>query len=530
LFSFTKTVGIVIIGETKKPMRRLLNFLLSRVVLISLLILLQLVMVLVLVVWVSSYAFRYYLLLLILSSILVIYLIQKRGNPTYSQAWIIVLLVFPLFGGVIYLLFGNKRVPKALMRQAHQFDDEETPVLTQQESILAALKEKDATVAKQFHYVSRYPGYPVYQHTRVEYFPSGEEMFAVLLDKLKSAKRYIFLEFFIIWEGVMWEQILEILLAKVKEGVDVRLIYDDAGCISTLPDGYDERLRRLGIHCYIFNKVRARLMVQMNNRDHRKICVIDGQTGFLGGMNVGDEYINVIDRFGHWKDAAVMLEGEAVDSLTVMFLQFYSFLIGKREIYEDYLQDPFHFANIHHEGYVQPYSDTPTDNEDVGETMHLNMINQAKHYIYIMTPYLVPSYDMVKALTIAAKDGVDVRIMVPHIPDKWYVHEVTRSHYQDLTQAGIRIFEYLPGFLHSKIFVCDNQLAICGSTNMDYRSYYLNYECGVMFYDDPAILKIRDDFLKTQTECLEITLASCKKTGIVRRVARAVLGLLSPLL
>ena len=509
-------------------MRKILNFLLSRVVIIGLLVIAQLAFILLLVWQLSTYAFEINTFLVVLSIIIVIYIINKKGNPSFSIAWITVILVMPVFGGILYLLFGNKKVPKALQRSAIQFDEENKPILKQDESLMDRIYEKDKNIYKQFNYVVDNAYYPVFRNTETKYFATGEDKFDALITELRKAKKYIFMEYFIIREGVMWDTILDILVEKVKEGVEVRVMYDDAGCVSTLPPDYDKKLRSLGIQCKVFNPLRAQLVVQMNNRDHRKICVIDGLVGFSGGINLGDEYINVIDRFGHWKDAAVQLKGEAVWSLTVMFLQFWNFNLKVKDDISVYRAEGD--RKFKSDGFVQPFSDSPTDDEPVGETMHMNMINLAKDYVYIMTPYLVPSYEMIRALTISAKNGVDIRIILPHIPDKWYVHMVTKSNYEELIKNGVRIYEYTPGFIHSKMFVSDEELAICGSTNMDYRSYYLHYESGVLFYQSKSVMEMKYDFEKTLKECKEVTLQECRDTPIFTRILQAILSLFSPLL
>jgi cardiolipin synthase len=278
----------------------------------------------------------------------------------------------------------------------------------------------------------------------------------------------------------------------------------------------------------VFNPLKPRLAILMNNRDHRKILVIDGKVGFIGGINLADEYINVVERFGHWKDTAVMIKGEAVWSLTVMFLTFYNYLSKNNEDIMQYKNTdvPEYITD----GYVQPFSDSPTDEEQVGETVHMNIINLAKRYVYIMTPYLIIGYEMQKALITAAKNGIDVRLMVPHIPDKWYVHAITRSNYEQLIKGGVRIFEYKPGFMHAKSLVADDEAAIIGTTNMDFRSYYMHFECGILFIESKVIRDLKDDFIQTQKQCIEITMEDCLRVPTLKRWGRAILNLFSGLL
>ena len=351
-----------------------------------------------------------------------------------------------------------------------------------------------------------------------------------MVEELKKAEKFIFLEYFIIAPGVMWDTILDILIEKVKQGVEVRVLYDDAGCITTLAPDYYKVLQGLGMKAKVFNPIKPRLAIQMNNRDHRKILVIDGKVGMTGGINLADEYINAKERFGHWKDCSVMLKGEAVWNLTLMFLQFWNYDEKIKDNVFDFKPDFNEFIDIENDGYVQPYSDSPTDNENVGEYTHINMINGANRYVYATTPYLVIDNEMKTALTLAAKNGVDVRILVPHIPDKWYVFAVTRANYQPLIKAGVKIYEYTPGFVHGKTFVVDDDMAVVGTVNMDYRSYYLHYECGVWFYRSKVVMDVKQDYLHSLAKSHEVTLEECKNVKLPVRIMRSILNLFSPMM
>ena len=351
-----------------------------------------------------------------------------------------------------------------------------------------------------------------------------------MLEELEKAEHYIFLEYFIIEEGQMWDPILEILRRKAAQGVDVRVLYDDLGCIFKLPDGYDKLLESYGIRACVFNPFIPVLNLRMNNRDHRKICVIDGHTGFTGGINLADEYINVRELHGHWKDTAIMLKGDAVWSLTVMFLTMWDFVKGEKSDYELYRPQIHQNVQYPHDGLVQPFTDNPLDNEPVGENVYLNMINRAQRYVYITTPYLIISNEMMTALTNAAKSGVDVRIITPHVPDKWYVHMVSQAHYSQLIEAGVRIFEYTPGFIHAKSFVADDLYAVVGTINLDYRSLYLHFECATWLYRCSCIAAIYEDFKHTQEVSQEITLADCRAVPFRKRLLRNVLKVFAPLM
>ena len=319
-------------------------------------------------------------------------------------------------------------------------------------------------------------------------------------------------------------------MEKVKEGVDVRLLYDDMGCITTLPNKYHEKMEKLGIKCQVFNKFIPILSIIVNNRDHRKITVIDGHTAFTGGINLADEYINEVVRFGHWKDASIMIKGEAVWNLTVMFLQVWNFIGFNKEDYNKYRPKIYHLDEFGSDGYVQPYGDSPYDNELVGENVYLNIINKAKDYIYINTPYLIIDNELVTALTLAAKSGVDVRIVTPFIEDKWYAHIVTRAYYAQLIEAGVKIYEYTPGFIHSKTFVCDDEIGVVGTINMDYRSLYLHFECGVFLYKTKSVMQIKEDFLNILDVSQNITLEDTKKVKWSNRFLRAILRVFAPLM
>lgn len=508
-------------------MIRLARYLIRKRIVVAVMILTQLAFLMIFVYSMSQYALPVYSALIFLSVIVVIYIVNRPDNPSYKLSWAILILVVPIVGGVLYLVFGGKKIPKALRKEMVTSSNVNAPFLIQDPAVLNQIRHMDPQIFKQINYLWRNCYFPVYENTQSEYFTTGEAKFEAMKRELKKAERYIFVEYFIVKQGLMWNSIQDILVEKVKEGVDVRLIYDDFGS-SDLPRDFASRMNGLGIKTYVFNPLKPLLAILMNNRDHRKICVIDGKIGFVGGINLADEYINVVERFGHWKDTAVMIKGEAVWSLTVMFLTFYNYL-SKAD--EDILQ--FKNTDIQEfvsDGYVQPYSDSPTDEEQVGETVHMNIINLSKRYVYIMTPYLIIGYEMQKALITAAKNGIDVRLMVPHIPDKWYVHAITKSNYEQLIKGGVRIFEYEPGFMHAKTLVADDEAAIIGTTNMDFRSYYMHFECGILFIESKVIGDLKEDFLQTQKQCIEITMEDCLRVPTLKRWGRAILNLFSALL
>lgn len=327
----------------------------------------------------------------------------------------------------------------------------------------------------------------------------------------------------------MWNNILEILKQKAAQGVLVRLIYDDMGCFLTLPKDYPAQLRKCGIQCVVFNPFRPLLSAKQNNRDHRKIAVIDGKVAFTGGINLADEYINAIEKHGHWKDAAIMLEGRAAWSFTLIFLQMWELCTHTGESYADYYPWKKQDCPITASGFVQPYADSPMDTEHVGEHVYLQILNNAKEYVYINTPYLIVDDSMLSALCLAAKSGVDVRIVTPHRWDKWLVHMTTRSYYRELIKSGVKIYEYTCGFIHSKTFVSDDRTATVGTTNLDFRSLYLHFECGTLLFDNTAVIEVKEDFLNTLTICQQVSKKDCK-TNIVTRLFQNILRLFAPLM
>ncbi len=511
-------------------MKRILRFLASKLFIAGILILIQLGFLLYLILMLSEYFMPIYFLLVAFSLFVSIYIMDKNENPSYKLVWVVLIMAMPIFGGLIYALFGGQKVPKALRVRDHESQENMQGLIQQDEALLRQLEQNDPQVHKQARYLWENADFPLYRNTETTFFPLGEDQFAAMVRELKQAKKFIFLEFFIVEEGIMWNTILDILCDKVQQGVEVRMMYDDVGCIGKLSDHYDAKLRRMGIACKVFNPLRPRLAMQMNNRDHRKILVIDGIVGMTGGNNLADEYINAKERFGHWKDCGVMIKGAAVWSLTTMFLQFWNYDEAIKDDYLRYKADPKVFVNIRDDGYVQPYSDSPTDEENVGENTHINMINGANRYVYATTPYLVIDSETKTALTLAAKNGVDVRILVPHIPDKKYVFALTRGNYRDLLAAGVKIYEYTPGFVHAKTFVVDDKTAVVGTINMDYRSYYLHYECGIWFYQSRVVQEVKEDYIKTLALSHQVTMEEYRQTKWIVRMTRAVLNLFAPMM
>lgn len=513
-----------------RKIRKIFGLILSRLGIVGFLLFFQLV-VLIFAIWQLAEAFIYiYIPLLIISGLVVVYIVSRRDNPSYKLAWTIPVLIFPIFGGLLYLIFGGKKINLRFRKKIERAYNEALKVSVQDEDIIKELESEDKSIANQAKYTNQYAVAPVYKNTLTEYLSPGEKYFEKLVEELEKAEKYIFMEYFIIHEGKMWDAILEVLERKVKEGVDVRMLYDDVGCLRTLPYKYDEYLRKKGIKCHVFNKFVPFLSIILNNRDHRKITVIDGHVGFTGGINLADEYINEIVKFGHWKDSGIMIKGEAVWNLTVMFLQMWSYESKTKVDYEKFRWDGCRKEYEVENGFVQPYGDSPLDNETVGENVYLNIINKAKDYVYISTPYLIIDNELVTAITLAAKSGVDVRIITPHIEDKWYAHMMTKSYYAQLLEYGVKIYEYTPGFIHSKTIVADDVVGTVGSINFDYRSLYLHFECGVWLYKTKSVLQIKEDYLETLKICTPITLEMAKSVSVPMRIIRSLFRVFAPLM
>ncbi len=464
----------------------------------------------------------------VISAICVLHLVVKDIDPEHKIAWIMFMLILPPAGGVFYLFSLDHRASK----KTRLFHEEIQKALTQavhQVPKLDVTHLSDRHAIRQLRYLEDIAKGPAFENTRVTYFPLGETMQETLLRELKLAKKCIFIETFIIEEGKMWGEIEEILIQKAEAGVDVRVLYDDLGCILTLSGRFAKRLRSYGIHCHPFNRINHVFNVKFNYRDHRKICVIDGNVGFNGGINFADEYINHKMKYGHWKDTAVMLKGEGVYGLTLLFLSMWAMETGVLEVYSAFAPT-IQFTG---DGIVQPFGDAPLDDDSVGESIYMSILNNAKDYVYITTPYLIITREMALALSNAAKSGIDVRLILPGIPDKKFVHFLSRSYYGSLVKAGVKIYEYLPGFIHSKMFISDDNTAIVGTINLDYRSLDLHYECGTMLYDCPVIDDIKTDFLQTQSKCVEITHELIKihsKPTVAKFFVLSVLRSFSPLL
>jgi len=512
-------------------MKKFFSLLTHRIAVVGLLIVLQAAILIGVSVFFQEYLVQFYWLGIAIAILAIIIVVGNKSDPGYKIAWIVPITAFPLVGGLFYLLFGNNQMSGALRRKMQGMERGMIEAL-RDDFRADSMEGTDPDSVQQARYLERYAHCPVYRNTVTEYFPLGDDAFPRMLEELRAAQRYIFLEYFIIEPGIFWDSILEILKEKAESGVDVRVIYDDIGSMFTLPKDYAAKLERTTkIRCCAFNRFVPILSLRLNNRDHRKLCIVDGHTAFTGGINLADEYINRKVKYGHWKDSAILVKGDAAWSMTVMFLSMWGYIRNVKENFSalrPMVLPPECAARTGH--YVQPYTDSPLDHEAVGETVYLNLICKAKHYVYIMSPYLIISDSVNTALCNAAKSGVDVRILTPHVPDKKVVFEVTRAHYLPLLEAGVRIYEYTPGFVHAKSFAVDDLWGTVGTVNMDYRSMFLHFENGVWLCNDPTVLAIKKDFLETQAKSQPITLERCRSHPLPRRILRAVLRVFAPLM
>ena len=468
-------------------------------------------------------------ILFVFSIAVVIHVISKNDVGAYRLIWVFLILLFPVLGGILYVMVRFQSSTKRFEQSTIETEAKRFKYLTLCENDHEKALKEMPDCKNQINYLQHYAGFPIYGNTTAEYFPSGEDKLECLLEELEKAEHYIFLEYFIVQEGKMWDSILDVLKRKAAAGVKVKFIYDDFGCFFLLPNNYPKQLKKYGIECAVFNPFRPILSVVQNNRDHRKIISIDGKVCFTGGVNLADEYINEIEKYGHWKDSAIMITGKAAWSFTLVFLQMWEMCSGSNENYSDYFPWKEEKCVTGTDGFVQPYANSPLDDKSIAEGVYLQIINNAKKYIYITTPYLIIDDNMFTALTLAAESGVDVRIITPHKWDKFLVHMTTRSYYHDLISAGIRIYEYSKGFIHSKNFVSDDHTATVGTINLDYRSLYLHFECGVQLYDNQAITAIKKDFLDTLEVCHEITAEETKK-NIFIQIIQDILRMFAPLM
>ena len=515
-----------------KKARKLLRIIFGRTAFVVMSLLLQISILLAGFRFLSHYMVYIYGGFTLLSAFVILYVVNKDENPSFKLAWIIPITVIPVFGTLLYLFLELQWEGKIINRRLRENISDTQPYLKQNPRYMEQLAKISRSNANLAAYIENSGSYPVYGNTNVKYYPVGEEMFEDMKKELEKAKRFIFMEYFIVERGEMWDSILEILERKVQDGVEVRFMYVGMCCLVLLPYSYPRELRTKGLKAKMFAPIRPALSTYQNNRDHRKILVIDGHTAFTGGINLADEYINRKVRFGHWKDTGIMVKGDAVTSFTMMFLQMWNITEKEPEDYGRYLRDPefFYPPELSMEGFVIPYGDSPLDQETVGELVYLDIINTARNYVHIMTPYLILNYELVQALQFAAKRGVETIIIMPHIPDKEYAFLLAKAHYEELIRAGVQIYEYTPGFVHAKVFTSDDEKAVVGTINMDYRSLYLHFECAAYIYRNEVIKDVERDFKETLAKSQVITLEECRHYPWYKKFAGRVLRLFAPLM
>lgn len=625
LLFFHDPIHDVMSEKTKAKIR---NIVFSRFIITAVLLMLQIWILFLFYGWLKEYIQVGMAFATGLGIVLIIYMVNSANASTYKLAWVLIFAIFPVFGTLLFLYIrtniGHIRPRKIL----GEILDETKPYSVTEISTQRLIEKEDDRFINLKRYIEKVGGYPAWTDTKVEYYSFGEEAYEPLLEAIRGAKKFIFLEFFIVEPGKFWNNMLDALEKKVKEGVEVRMLYDDFGCIATLPRNYYNVLRKKGINSRAYAEMLPVLSTHYNNRDHRKILVVDNKVGFTGGINLADEYINEVSRFGKWKDCMVRLEGKGVNSLTLMFLQMWnSVYVQYRspEMYQKYLELPENgigeneiraveaaeyspdkradeqvkkvqdivqkvmpepevvegtenkeagdnpetaldvvpeneagaaldvvpedkaetaldvvpedkqgiALDVKPEedlGYVIPYGDGPYRTENVAENVYMDIISHATKYVYIMTPYLMLSDEMTHCICYAAKSGVDVRLLLPHIPDKKMIFAITRSHYRELMAAGVRIYEFTPGFVHSKVVLADDKIGVVGTINFDFRSLFLHYECGCLIYKNKELGKIKDDFLDAFSQSQQMDRETYKKISAFQRLCGWVLNLLAPLL
>lgn len=460
----------------------------------------------------------------LLSILLVLEIIKNTKSLSANLPWIVLIMLFPVAGTMLYIFISNDLHSNRMLKKVNKEVTNSQKYYKQDKKILEELNNKEKDKLK---YLALDAKFPVTKNNKVKYFSTGESTFKEMVKELKKAKEYIFMEYFRIDNGVMWSTILDILKDKAKKGVDVRLIYDDFGCVAPLPNDYDKQLEKMGIKVVVFNEVKPFRGIIMNNRDHRKFTIIDGKVVFCGGINLADEYINKKVRFGYWKDNGIMIKGDGIQNFIIMFISLWN---AYRKNDMDYKKYKVNFDKKYKgNGYISAYCDNPLDSDYVGENVYLNIINQAKRYLYISTPYLILDSELNKALILASKRGVEVKIVVPKIADKKIVYSLSSSYFESLINNGVKIYTYTPGFIHSKVFVADDNVATVGTFNLDYRSLYLHFECGVYLEEVYEIKNIKKD-LEAALKKSHLVTKKEIKTSFFKALWQGILRLFAPLM
>ncbi len=514
----------------RKTLRILFKFVFSHAMVTILLVILQIVILLWTFFSLSEYSPFFAEMYTIMSLLILIVIINRDDqNPVYQLAWVIPICALPVLGVCLYV-FGNLNLGGYGVRKRILSREKKIKPFIYTDQATKQMALEDSVRFFRFsEYMENYGDAATYQCEDARFYALGDHVFEDIIEDLKNAKEYIFIEYFIIARGKVWNTVLEILKEKVKEGVEVRVIYDGMCSLVNLPYNYPKKLQEFGIKAKQFSPIKPILSTHQNNRDHRKILVVDGKIAYTGGVNLADEYMNLKVRFGHWKDTSIRITGQAVMSFTAMFLQAWDLDEAKVEDYDKLLKR-IELDYDHAKGFVIPYGDGPHRAENVAERVYLNIINEAEQYVHIMSPYLILDHEMLLALTYAARRGVDVTLIMPHVPDKKIAFYIARTFYPALIEGGVKVYEYTPGFVHAKGFISDDIKAVCGSINLDYRSLYLHYECGVYLYHTPVILDMEKDFLETLTKCEPMTLESYRKLPIVSKIIGRIFRFFGPLM
>lgn len=516
----------------KKGQKGFFHAVFSRFGLIVFLLLIQVAALIGVFIWLQWALPHYFGGMAVLRLIIILYLINKDMSGAARTTWLIISTILPIFGLLLYLFMQSNLGHRLLKKYSEAVIEETKEIIPQSIDAAKELKEADEGAYSLSCYMKRSGCHPVYKNTSVTYFPLGEDKFRELLIRLEQAESFIFLEYFILDEGTMWGEILEILAGKAAEGVDVRLMYDGTCELALLPLDYPKRIEKLGIKCKVFAPIKPFVSTHYNYRDHRKILVIDGHTAFTGGINLADEYINVKQRFGHWKDTAVMLTGDAVKSFTLMFLQLWNMERDKEtreKEYHRFLAFDTH-SDREAKGFVIPYGDCPLDNDLLGERVYMDILGRSAKYVHIMTPYLILDEEMENALKFTAERGVEVSLILPGIPDKYVPYALAKTHYKSLLKSGVKIYEYTPGFVHAKVFVSDDREGTVGTINLDYRSFYHHFECGAYMYGSDVIGDLEKDFQETLAKCRKVTLESCKREKLMMKIVGRAAKVVAPLM
>ena len=521
-------------GERKivrlaKPVKKgLLHLVFSRFFIFLLLFILQIGVFIALFGWLSHLSSYITALQIVFTAIVVIYLFNNGMDSSAKLTWMFLIAILPLPGAAMLLFTQADLGHRKLKERVDGRIAETKHALLQEPGVLEELEQEKDGTEDLVHYLNRSGCFPAYHDTEVTYFPLGDCQFPVLMEELEKAEQYIYLESFIIEEGYMWGQVLDVLIRKAEAGIDVRVMYDGMCEMFWLPHAYWKLLCRQGIHAQPFAPIRPVVSSHYNYRDHRKILVIDGKVAFTGGVNFADEYINRVERFGHWKDTGIMLKGSAARSFALMFLQLWNSDDGKPLSLPPDAGTPDPPSPV--DGYVIPYCDCPLDTDKVGETVYMDILYRATDYVHIMTPYLILDGEMETALKYAAQRGVDVKLILPGIPDKKMASALAKNHYRALTEAGVQIYEYTPGFVHAKVFVSDDKKAVVGTINLDYRSLYHHFECAAYLYKTACIPEIEEDFQSTLAKCTPVTEDTLERQKVSVRVMGRILKFIAPLM